>query len=173
MCIFCCLLFLIVHNKGDGFCDLCLVEKRCSHTFSPVVLDLKQQLGHGRKICRLVNALKCSRQIKVCIWMLPFQVIIIIRRKYLDSDGMNGYALMNDRLVILIPADNGLNTPSRQATIRIQLLAGNGIISCNANTFGNIKIQDEVAVEIEIVDFYIEQILLSIQPVVAAAELRR
>ncbi len=102
-----------------------------------------------------------------------FQMILIVCRKYLDPDGMNGYALMNDRLVILIPADNGLNTPSRQATIRIQLLAGNGIISCNANTFGNIKIQDEVAVEIEIVDFYIKQILLSIQPVVAAAELRR
>ncbi len=173
VCIFCRLFFLIVHNEGDGFRDLCLVEKRRRYTFAPIVLYLKQQFGHGRKVCRLVNALKGGRQIKICVRILLFQIILIIRGKYLNPDGVDGDALMDDRLVILLPTDNGLNTPGRQATIGIQLLAGNGIISCNADALRNVKIQDEVVMEIKIVNFYIEQILLRIQPVVPSAELRR
>ena len=172
VCIFCRLFFLIVHNKGDGIRYLGLIEKRRRHAFAPVVLYLKQQLGHGRKVCRLIDTLKRGGQIKVCVRMLLFQVILIIRRKHLDPDGMNGDTLMDDCLVILLSADNGLNTPSRQPPVRIQLLAGNGIISCNADAFGNIKIQDKVVVEIEIVNFNIKQVFLRIQPVVAAAERR-
>ena len=86
---------------------------------------------------------------------------------------MNGDALMDNCLVILLPADNGLNTPGRQATIRIQFLAGDGIVSCNTDALRDVKIQDEVVVEIEIVNFNVKQILLRIQPVVTAAKLRR
>ena len=63
---------------------------------------------------------------------------------------------MDDRFVILFPADNGLNTSGGQTSVRIQFLAGNGIVSRNADAFRDIKIQDEVVVEIEIVDLYIE-----------------
>ena len=70
-----------------------------------------------------------------------FQVILIIRRKYLDPNGMNGDALMDDRFVILFPADNGLNTSGGQTSVRIQFLAGNGIVSRNADAFRDIKIQ--------------------------------
>ena len=63
---------------------------------------------------------------------------------------------MDDRFVILFPADNGLNTSGGQTSVRIQFLAGNGIVSRNADAFRDIKIQDEVVVKIEIVDLYIE-----------------
>ena len=72
---------------------------------------------------------------------------------------MNGDALMDDRFIILLAADNGLNTPGRQTPIGIQLLAGDGIISCNADAFGNIKIQDEVVLKMKIVNFNIKQVL--------------
>ena len=110
MCIFCRLLFLIVHNEGDGFRDLCLVEKCRRYAFATIVLYLKQQFGHGWKVCRLIDALKGGGQIKICVRILLFQVTFIICRKYLNPNRMNGDGLMDDRLVILLSADDGLNT---------------------------------------------------------------
>ncbi len=104
--------------------------------------------------------------------MLLFQVILIICGKHLDPDGVYRDALVNDRLVILLAANNGLNASCRQPPVRIQLLAGNGVISCDADAFWNIKIQNKVVVEIKIVNFNIKQILLRIQPIVTSAERR-
>ena len=55
---------------------------------------------------------------------------------------MKGDALVNDSFVILFAADNDLNASGRQTTVRIQLLAGNGVISRDADALRNIKIQD-------------------------------
>lgn len=166
----CRLLFLIIHNEGDRFCDLCLVEKRRRYPLAAIVFDLEQQLGHGGKIRRLIDALKRRGQIKVFVRILHFEMILIISRKNLDPDRVDRNALMNDRLVILLAADDGLNASRRQATVGVQLLAGNGIISYDADPLGDVKIQDKIIVKIEIVDLDIKQILLSVQPVVTAAE---
>ena len=172
VCIFCHLFFLIVHYKGNRFRDLCLVEKCSGNPIAAIVFNLKQQLGHGGKVCYLIDALKCGGKVKVFVRILLFQIILIICRENFNSDRVYWNALMNNRLVVLFAADNGLNAPRRQATIGIQFFTGNGIVSCNTDTLRNIEIQNKIIVKIEIVNLDIKQILLRIQPVVAAAELR-
>ena len=78
---------------------------------------------------------------------------------------------MDDRLIVLLASDKGLNISRRQAAVWIQLLAGNGIVSGNADALRNIEIQDEIVMKIEVVDFDVEKLLLRIQPVVTAAKL--
>ena len=64
---------------------------------------------------------------------------------------------MDDRLVILLSADDGLNAPRRQSAIRVQLLARNGVVPCDADALGNIEIQDKIVVKIEVVYLDVEQ----------------
>ncbi len=59
---------------------------------------------------------------------------------------------MDDRLIVLLASDKGLNISRRQAAVWIQLLAGNGIVSGNADALRNIEIQDEIVMKIEVVD---------------------
>jgi len=85
---------------------------------------------------------------------------------------MYGDSLMNDRLVVLLAADNSLNTPCRQPSVRVQLFSRNGTVPCNAYSLGNIEIQNKIVVKKEIMDFNIEQIFLGVQPVMTAAKLK-
>lgn len=66
---------------------------------------------------------------------------------------------MNNRLVVLLAADNSLNTPCRQPFVRVQLFSRNGTVPCNAYPLGNIEIQNKIVMKKEIMDFNIEQVL--------------
>ena len=81
---------------------------------------------------------------------------------------MYGDSLVNDRLVVLLAADNSL----RQSSVRVQFFSRNGTVPCNAYSLGNIEIQNKIVVKKEIMDFNIEQILLRVQPVMTAAKLK-
>lgn len=112
-------------------------------------------------------------KIEIFVRVLFFEVILVICRKNLYPDRVDRNTIMNDRLVALLSADKGLNISRRQAAVGVQLLAGDGIVSGNADALGNIEIQHKIVVKKEIMDLDVEQVFLRIQPVVTAAELRR
>ena len=158
-----------VHHQGDGLRDLRLVEKRRRRALAPVIFNLEEQLGHGGEIRGLIHALKGGGQIEIQLGIPLFQKIIIIIGKNLNAHGMNGDALVDKRAVSRLAAHDCLNIPRRQPPVGGQLLAGDGIVALNADAFRNRHIQALIRVKEKIVDLNIEQLLLGVNPVIAAA----
>lgn len=100
-------------------------------------------------------------------------MFLIIGRKDLNAHRVDGDALMDQRAVAGLSSRDGLDIPGGKPPVGIQLLPGDGVIPLDADALRDGHIQAAVIVEIKIVDLDIEQILLSIDPIVAAADGRR
>ena len=90
-----------VHDQRYDLCDLSLIEKSRCRTLAPVILDLKQQLGHRRKVRRLIDALKGGGKIEIKLGVLLLQEILVIGRQNFHTDGMNGDPLVDERTIPL------------------------------------------------------------------------
>lgn len=159
-----------VHHQRDDLRDLGFIEKRRCRAFAPIVLDLEQQLGHGGEIRGLVHALKRGGKIEVHVRILFFQVLLIVGRQYLNAHRVNGDALVDQRPVARLSAHDCLNVPGREPPIGVQLLAGDGVITLDADALRDLHVQTQVLMKEKVVDLDIEQVLLCIDPVIAAAD---